>query len=162
MDKRQDVIKKFNNILFHDGTLNKFEIKRIHNGKRKASFEIRFYLKLATKDFKNTYEAVLEFKNPVNIEMDIDFDILINNDFAPICGAHAEEWKYINKSIVQRNKEHWNITYSDRENGEKQINETPAKDKILHEEKYILFKLELFGGNISILAKSFKLRKVMI
>ena len=73
MTSREKSIQKFNKVQFHDRTLNNIQIKQLKNkdkNNRKVNYQIKLDLELPTDDYKNAYNTVLEFVNPVNIEMD--------------------------------------------------------------------------------------------
>lgn len=103
-------------------------------------------------------KAKIEFKQVANLNLNIDFDILADNDFSPFAGGKASEWVYRKDAIVSNSKKAWNMVYLDKDNSEKPIQKTPAKHKIIHQNRYILFKIGLFGGVIEVLAKDFNIQ----
>ncbi|WP_291578323.1 hypothetical protein [Clostridium sp. UBA6640] len=150
----EKIITEFKEINFHDGFMRKMDIippKELHNCDM-SQYAIRFDLTLWDRNFKEIYNAIIQFIDVANINMNVDFDVFSDNGDYQIQGASVESYKKSDDNIVEDCYPKWNIEYSEDM-------DTPVKYKIENKHKYALFTIELFGGEIKILAKDIKIVK---
>jgi hypothetical protein len=94
----------------------------------------------------------LRFKQCGNLEVVVDADVLLgnapNNSAVLQATADAEEIR----RIVKKGRRNWNVRY------EKSIDPLPQKLQLA--ERSVLFRVQLFGGVLQVVARSFAIKRL--
>ncbi len=150
----EEIITEFKEINFHDGFMRKMDIippKDLYNCNM-SQYIIRFDLNLWNQNFEENYNVIIQFIDVANINMNVDFDVFTDNGVYQIQEASVENYKKSEDNIVEGCYSKWNVGYSEDM-------DTPIKYKIENRDKYALFSIKLFGGEIKMLANDIKIIK---
>jgi hypothetical protein len=141
-----DLAEKFNSIDAHDETVEGFAF--VPAVKRGAGAEVSVVL---FRRWENKRRE-LRFRHCANLEVILDADVLVGN--APSNTAMLEATADVDavRQAMKRQKRHWNVSY------ERSID--PLPKKLLDAEKYVLFRVRLFGGALNIVARSFSNKRL--
>ena len=141
-----DLAEKFNSIDAHDETVEGFSF--VPAVKRGVGAEVSVVL---FRRWENK-RRVLRFMRCANLEVILDADVLAGN--APSNTAMLEATADVDavRQAMKRQKRHWNVSY------DRSID--PLPKKLLDAEKYVLFRVGLFGGSLNIVARSFSNKRL--
>ena len=145
MKSREEIIERFNSYNFHDDTIHAIKIFPSTSRKNLSKVEIE------SSEYSTNKRRFLTLKGCANISLQADFDVLLDNAPPNVEYVQAYGSGITIKAFVERQRDIWNVEY------EPTIEE-PIKEKIQHINKYVLFRIYLFGGIIEVVAKDFAVK----
>ncbi len=131
---------------FHDDNLTSVTVHAPQSGKNRTRIDFRL------RDDSTDREKLLSFLDCANIRYVMDFDVLADNWFAQTKTAIAKVNADQMKKLVRSQTVHWRTKYMPP-----QAKDKPVREKLSILGRYILFKVEFFGGTAEILARNYKL-----
>jgi hypothetical protein len=147
MRSPSEIAEKFSTIDVHDDTIEAIEVTPAVGH---ASCRVKLIL---YRHWQQKRRA-LEFIGCANVNIMADTTVLLNNAPNNTCGVEAFASVGGIVKIMRSQKKEWNVTY------QKRIDPLPIK--IASAAKYVLFRLRLFGGNLEIIAKSFRVTRLTL
>jgi hypothetical protein len=128
----------------HDDTIEGFAILPALTRRTQAKVEITLFSHWEGR------RRILRFSGCANVSVAMDADVLSgnapNNTYVLEATTNSAEIE----SMVRRHKRSWNVSY------QKSIDPLPAKMTALN--RYVLFRVRLFGGVLEVLARSFTIK----
>ena len=140
------IAEKFQALDIHDDTVESFRF--VPAGKRgtNATLEVTLY-----RHWKNT-RRLLIFRNCANFQVALDADVLQDNAPNNTCDAKASTAASEILGLMRQQKRSWNVSY------QKSID--PLQRKLDSAERYVLFRVGVFGGVLQIIARTFSTRRI--
>lgn len=143
------IAKRFLKHNFHDALLKAINI-RPTGDKRSKSF-----VEVTLEDYDTNELIQIIFEQPGNISFTGDFDVLIDNArFGNTSHIKASTDSERILKIIKRQKSKWNVTYEDGIR-------SPVEKKANNIDKFIEFKILFFGGSLEVLAKNYKIIRMV-
>ena len=142
MKSREEIIERFNAHDFHDVTIHAIKIFPATSRKNLTKVEIE-----SAKHSTNKRRS-LTLKGCANISLQADFDVLLNNAPPNVDYVRAYGSSIIIKKFLKRQRDIWNV------DNEPLIGD-PIKEKIQNVDQYVVFRIQLFGGILEVVAKDF-------
>lgn len=139
------IATRFRAINAHDDTVEGFVFHPAVRPRIKAKLVVSLF------SYWNGTRRTITFNNCANIDISLDADVLSGNTpwntavlDASIAPAEIE-------ALMRRHKRSWNVSY------EKGID--PLISKLPAANRYVLFRVRLFGGNLLIVARSYAIKR---
>ena len=144
MKSPADVAERFRSLDVHDDTVEGFAFRPAP--RRGGSAEITVVL----FRYWEGKRREIRFKNCANFEVILDSDVLAGN--APCNTSHlwATEDAAAIAKVMKSHESEWNVEYEDS------IHPLPAKLSAAN--PYVLFQVRIFGGVLTVVAKSFTIK----
>jgi hypothetical protein len=140
-----ETAKRFGALDIHDDTVEGIRFVPAVKRGSKARLEVTLL-----RHWKNALR-VLRFHDCVNFRMDVDTGVLLGNAPNNAAGTSATADVADITALMRQQRRSWNVSY------QKSID--PLPDKIASAHSYVLFGVDLFGGKLFVVARSFTLRK---
>lgn len=105
------------------------------------------------RHWENTRRLVT-FTGCANIETIVDTDVLKDNAPNNTCSFEARADATEIEALMRRQKKSWNVSY------EKNID--PLPNKLASSSKFVLFRVQLFGGCFVVVARSFAIKRLTL
>ena len=145
MKSREEIIERFNSYNFHDDTIHAIKIFPATPPRKLSKVEVE------TSKYYTKKKRFLTLKGCANISLQADFDVLLNNAPPNVEYVQAYGCGITIKEFVERQREIWNVDYTPPI-------EEPIKEKIKSIDKYVLFRIRLFGGILEVVARDFAVK----
>ena len=146
MPSPAQIAEKFKALDIHDDTVEGFRFVPAVKRETKAKVEITLY-----RHWKNK-RRVLTFNNCANFQVTLDADVLLGNSPNNACVADASADRNDIATLMRQHKRNWHLSY--------QRSIDPLQAKLIAAEKYVLFRLHMFGGVLLIVARTFSSRRI--
>ena len=141
------IAAKFSAIDAHDDTIESIEVTPAI-GRKSCRVKLTLY-----RHWEKKHRS-LEFIGCANISMMADTTVILNNAPSNTCCLEASAAVGDIVKIMRSQRKAWNVTY------QKSIDPLPIK--IASAKNFVLFRVRLFGGNLEIVAKSFKFSRLTL
>jgi hypothetical protein len=148
--KRNDkdaVARRFSNLDLHDDNL--VSVKVVAPLKNTDSAKIDFEF----RDDTTGRKKLLSLSGCANLRWLMDFDVLASNWFAQTEKAISSTDVNKMRKLVLAQVAHWHVRYMPPSPKDK-----PIRKKLSSIRKFVLFRVNFFGGTIEVLAKKFNLK----
>jgi hypothetical protein len=154
MRNRASIVEKFNSYNFHDDTIHTIKIFPSSYQKKSGKYQkTPCKIEIDFTDYLTEKRGVLVLKVCANISLQVDFDVLLQNGSINTAAAAANGNGIEIKSFIENQKPFWNVEYA------APLNE-PIVEKLQNIDEYVLFRIQLFGGIIEVVAKDYELRNL--
>ena len=141
------IAKKFASIDAHDDTIEAIEVIP-------AAVRSPCRVKIVLNRHWKQQRRSLELIGCVNIAFAVDATMLFDNRPSNTCVLEASAAVGDIAKLMRSQRRAWNLTYEGGMN--------PLQPKIDAASKYVLFRIRLFGGNLEVVAKSFKFSRLTL
>jgi hypothetical protein len=146
MASPSQLAEKFEALDVHDDTVEEFRFIPAAKPRSSAKVEVMLYRHWEDK------RRILTLLGCANYEVVLDADVLRDNSPNNTCSLEATAQGDEIASRMRRHRRAWNVSY------ERGIN--PLPNKLSSANKYVLFRVRMFGGNLEVIARSFSIRRV--
>jgi hypothetical protein len=156
LHSRAKVAKAFSRLVVHDDTMEgitfypaKGRTERSRGNPEGGEIEVQLYRYWE----KSKYRRLLVFEDCVNMNLQIDTTILAYN--MPGSTSHVEASTDVAaiRRAIRRHTAVWNCAYVPRSS-------SPLAPKLARADQWVLFRLQLFGGVLEVVARSFRTRRL--
>lgn len=146
MPSPSEIAEKFRSIDAHDDTVEGFcFVPAIKRG-AKAKVEVTLFRHWENKRY------MLTFSGCANFQVFLDADVLEGNAPNNACFLESSTDLAELENLMLKHMKAWNVSY------EKSINPLPKKISAI--DKLALFKVQIFGGELQIIARNFSIRRI--
>jgi hypothetical protein len=155
----QRFLSKVANHNFHDATLESIRVLPIRSKREKAKIEVLLSFAHVELLFSVT------FMDCANVSLALDFDVLAGNQPYNTARMHGGVRDTIQiQKFMAAQVESWNVRYDDGigSTGPSGYNDgpSPLSAKQARADSLTLFRLAYFGGELCVVAKSHKIRRL--
>lgn len=140
------IADKFSAIDAHDDTVEGFRFIPAAERGKKAKVEVTLFRHWEGK------RRLLTFTNCANVQLILDADVLMDNAPSNTCVLQATAESTELTALMRKHKRSWNVSY------QKSID--PLNKKLGVADKYVLFRVRVFGGVLQVIARSFSVRRI--
>ena len=147
MTNSERIATRFNALDLHDDTIRAVRVLASTDRKGKTRIEVELYRHWEART------RVLVFHGCANISFRTDFDVLAGNLPSNTSGVRA--WSDLKKMerLIRGQRATWDLTYEPE-------TFSPMYKKLNELSKYVLFRLQLFGGSLEIIAPRFSISEI--
>ena len=139
----KEIAAAFSKIDVHDDTVENVNFLPAISRRSTAALDVTLFR------YWENRRRLIHFGSVANFSINTDAEVLRDN--SPNNTACAEASAVVSdiQRFMQSQKPLWNVRYDTRD---------PLSAKLASANRYVLFRLRLFGGNIVIVARSFSVR----
>ena len=145
------------NHYFHDATLESIRVVPIRSKREKAQIEVLLSFPHAELMFS------LSFRDCCNVSLALDFDVLEDNGSNQTVRFSALKNAVQVQEFMTSQVPLWNMKYSDVRSADPcgfTADPSPLAGKLAKAHAFTLYRVRYFGGELSVIAKSHKIRRL--
>jgi hypothetical protein len=144
----EQIAAKFKALDIHDDTAESFVYRPAASRVTRAKVEIVLFRHWAQK------RRLLVLNRCANFEFVVDADVLLENSPNNSCGVEASVDTGQIEAMMRQHKLQWNLDYD--------ASIDPLPQKLADAAGYVLFRVRLFGGTLSVIARSFSIKTLKV